>query len=321
MKTAVGGTFNVLHRGHRLLLDKAFEVGDEVAIGIMSDDYVSKRKAQGVPLSQRLAAVEAYVSSKGKPYAVEPIDQPQGTLLTDPSIDSLVVGPEAYTDAERLSKERAGAGLSPLKIIRVPFALADDCTPISSTRVMSGEIDQNGKLLRTMRVSIGSDNPVKIHAVENVMRRVYTDVQVTACRIQSSVSQEPWDDEVERGAIERARRSIGRNDFGIGIEAGIFEHNGLLYDVQFCAVVDRMGRLTLGHGPGFLYPPLVSDRLRKGGTVGDAFHELYGQERTGRGQGAIGFLTHGLLTRSEITEQAVIAAMVPRIRKDLYFES
>jgi cytidyltransferase-like protein len=265
MKTAVGGTFNVLHRGHRLLLDKAFEIGDEVDIGIMSDEYVAKRKVRGVPLTDRLAALEAYVSSKGKPYVLEPIDRPQGTLLTDPSIDALVVGPEAYSIAEKFSKERAAAGLSPLKIVKVGYALADDCTPISSTRVLDGEIDENGRLLRTMRVSVGSDNPVKVHAV--------------------------------------------------------FEHNGLLYDVQFCAVVDRMGRLTLGHGPGFLYPPLVSDRLRTGGTVGDAFHELYGQERTGRGQGAIGFLTHGLMTRSELTEQAVIAAMVPRIRKDLYFES
>jgi inosine/xanthosine triphosphatase len=249
------------------------------------------------------------------------IDEPQGTLTSDPSIACLVVGPEAFSDAEKYSKERAAAGLSPLKLCRVPFALADDCTPISSTRIIEGEIDENGRLLRPMRVSVGSDNPVKIHAVENVMRRIFTDVQVSTCRVNGSVPQEPWDDEVEKGAIERARRSLGRNDFGVGIEAGIFEHKGLLYDVQFCAVVDKVDRVTLGHGPGFLYPPSVVEKLRNGGTVGEAFHELYGQERTGRGQGAIGFLTHGLLTRSELTEQAIIAAMVPRIRKDLYFEA
>ncbi len=320
MKTAVGGTFNVLHRGHRALLDKAFDVGDEVAIGVMSDAYALDHKKKSVPLAQRLALIEAYASAKGKPYTVGVIDEPQGTLLTDPSIGSLVVGPEALADAERFSKERAAAGLSPLKLYRVAFALADDCTPISSTRVLHGEIDENGKMLRPLHVSVGSDNPVKVHAVEGVMRRIFTDVQVTSCRVQASVPQEPWDDDVEKGAVERARRSIGRNDFGVGIEAGIFEHKGLLYDVQFCAVVDKMDRVTMGHGPGFLYPPSVAEKLRSGGTVGEAFHELYGQERTGRGQGAIGFLTHGLMTRSELTEQAVVAAMVPRIRKDIYFE-
>jgi len=320
MKVAVGGTFNVLHRGHRALLDKAFEVGDEVAIGVMSDAYAAGHKTRPVPLAQRFAAVEAYASAKGKPYTIAVIEEPKGTLLIDPSIGSIVVGPEAYASAERFSKERTATGLSPLKVYRVPFALADDCTPISSTRILQGEMDENGRLLRALRVSVGSDNPVKVHAVENVMRRIFTDVHVIPCRTQASVPQEPWDDEVERGAIERARRSIGRNDFGVGVEAGIFEHNGLLYDVQFCAVVDKMDRVTLGHGPGFLYPPSVAAKLREGGTVGEAFHDLYGQERTGRGQGAIGFLTHGLLTRAELTEQAVIAAMVPRIRKDIYFE-
>jgi inosine/xanthosine triphosphatase len=320
MKTAVGGTFDILHRGHRALLDKAFAVGDEVAIGVMSDAYATGHKTKTVPLTERLAAINAYASMKGKPYTVGVIDEPSGTLLSDPSIDALVVGPEAYQSAERFSKDRASAGLSPLKIYKVPYFLADDCTPISSTRILQGEMDENGRLLRSLKISVGSDNPVKVHAVENVMRRVFSEVQVTSCRVQASVPQEPWDDEVEKGAIERARRSIGRNDFGVGIEAGIFDHNGSLYDVQFCAVADKMGRVTLGHGPGFLYPPSVAAKLREGGTVGEAFHELYGQERTGRGQGAIGFLTHGLLTRAELTEQAVIAAMVPRIRKDIYFE-
>ncbi len=120
--------------------------------------------------------------------------------------------------------------------------------------------------------------------------------------------------------MERARGSLGQFDYGVGIEAGIFEHNGSLYDVQFCAVLDRMNRFTIGHGLGFRYPPNVEDRLREGKSVGRIFRELYGQEKGGRGEGAIGFLTHGMLKRGELTEQSVIAAMVPRIRKELYFE-
>ncbi|TRO46069.1 phosphopantetheine adenylyltransferase, partial [Candidatus Bathyarchaeota archaeon] len=41
-KVAVGGTFDELHKGHRVLLVKAFEVGENVLIGLCTDDFVKK---------------------------------------------------------------------------------------------------------------------------------------------------------------------------------------------------------------------------------------------------------------------------------------
>lgn len=320
MKVGVGGTFNVLHRGHRALLDKAFEMGDEVVIGITSDEFSSKNKAKQVPLQERMHALESYLAQKGKPHSINVIESSQARLLMDDSIEALVASPETYVEADRLAKLRLEKGMKPLRVIRIGYILADDCTPISASRVLAGEIDESGKMLRSMRIGLGSDNPVKLNAVRNVMIRVYGDVEVSPAKVRTSVPAEPWGDEVEKGAMERARWSLGQFDFGVGIEAGIFEHNGGLYDVQFCAVLDKMNRFTIGHGLGFRYPPNVEDRLREGKSVGRIFHELYGQERGGRGEGAIGFLTHGMLKRGELTEQSVVAAMVPRIRKELYFE-
>ena len=37
MKTAVAGTFNVIHDGHKALFARAFELGTEVCVGITSD--------------------------------------------------------------------------------------------------------------------------------------------------------------------------------------------------------------------------------------------------------------------------------------------
>jgi inosine/xanthosine triphosphatase len=319
-KVGVGGTFNVLHRGHRALLDKAFEVGDEVAIGVMSDAYAASYKKLRVPLETRLGAIREYLSAKKKTYTINIIEEAEGNLMKDPSLTGLVVSPERFTQAEQLSRKRREKGLGELRIYRIGHILADDCTPISSSRVLEGEIDAEGRMLRPLKVHVGSDNPVKIQAVASVLARIYGDVEVTGHRVAVNVPSEPWGDEVERGAIERARKALGGADFGIGVEAGIFERQGDLYDVQYCAVADKMNRVTVGHGSGFKYPPKVSEQLRKGATVGDAFKLLYGQEKSGRGNGAIGFLTHGMLKRSELTEQAVIAAMVPRMRKELYLE-
>jgi len=88
--------------------------------------------------------------------------------------------------------------------------------------------------------------------------------------------------------------------------------------VQYCAIIDRRGRFSVGHGMGFRYPSEAAELVRGGMTVGAAFRELYGKGLDGRKDGAIGYLTRGALGRTELAEQAVMAAMVPRMRRELY---
>ena len=39
---AVGGTFDILHIGHKHLLQTSFQISDEVVIGVTSDNFVNK---------------------------------------------------------------------------------------------------------------------------------------------------------------------------------------------------------------------------------------------------------------------------------------
>ncbi|MEM0449853.1 MAG: pantetheine-phosphate adenylyltransferase [Methanomassiliicoccales archaeon] len=317
---AVGGTFNVLHKGHRALLDKAFAVGDEVVIGIMSDDYVTKNKRFHIPLNIRISAVRDYVASKGKPYSINIIDDPTGNLLSDPDLIGLVVSPERWIEASDYSSRRKALGLPELQLYRIGYVLADDCTPISSSRILQGEIDTEGKMLRPIRVSVSSENPAKLKAVQNVMSRLYRNVEVKGVRISTRLSSEPWGDDVERLTIEYARKCIGTADYGIGLEDGLFKRNSDVFKVQFCAIVDRMNRITIGHGSGFKYPPLIGELISKGLSVSQAFHESFGLEKSYFDVEEVNFLTNGMLQQTEINEQAILAAMIPRIRKELYFE-
>ncbi len=318
MKVGVGGTFNVLHRGHRALLDKAVEVGDFVAVGVTSDHFARSLKQSVLPEGERAERVRRYLEGKGRPFSITLIDTPAGGTSSPTDIEALVVSPETLPSARRINEQRAGKGLQPLQIIIVPHVLAEDSTPISSTRIMSGEMDEEGHLLRPLRAVVGSENGIKIDAVRNVMSRLFSQVEVRGIAVRTSVGEQPKGEETVRGAVERAKAALGDADFGIGLEAGVFDTEFGMYDVQYCAIVDKRGHVTIGHGSGFRYPPAVAEKVREGWSVGRSFRELYGWEREGKKEGAISFLTRGALKRTELGEQAVMAAMVPRIRPELY---
>jgi inosine/xanthosine triphosphatase len=95
----------------------------------------------------------------------------------------------------------------------------------------------------------------------------------------------------------------------VGIEAGVFEMHDGLYDIQYCVILDRDDRITIGTGPGFRYPDNIAELVRNGTTVGDAMTSVY-KETEG---GAIGTLSKGHLDRKTLTEQSVMTAMVPRL--------
>jgi inosine/xanthosine triphosphatase len=174
---------------------------------------------------------------------------------------------------------------------------------------------------RSLRIRVGSSNPVKVEAVRDVLERLFSDeldIVVEAVDVGSGVPDEPWEDDVIEGAGNRASRAIGDADLGVGIEAGLFKLHGETVDVQYCVIVDKEGRLTWGHGPAFRYPPPVYEGVSKGRTVGEVMGEITGIDDIGRKGGSIHYLTKGLLDRKGLTEQAVLMAMVPRIRKELY---
>ncbi|HHT74714.1 MAG TPA: inosine/xanthosine triphosphatase [Euryarchaeota archaeon] len=318
MKVGVGGTFNILHRGHRALLDKALEIGSGVVVGITSDRFALEGRERILPLEERMSELEAYLREKGGNWKISVIDDVAGGTAERTDIGALVVSPETRPRAEEINRQRVANGLAPLLLVQVPHVLAEDGTPISSSRILAGDMDLDGRMLRPIRVMVGSDNPVKLEAVRNVLSKLFSSLEVECTPIATSMPEQPFGEQTRQGAIERAKAALGEADFGIGLEAGVFETADGLYDVQYCAVVDKLGNVTVGHGSGFKYPPEVARKVREGWTVGRSFAELYGQEGAGRREGAIGFLTKGLLDRTSLSEQAVMAAMVPRIRWELY---
>lgn len=334
MKVCVGGTFDILHKGHRLLLERAFSrAGAEgaVSIGLTSDAFVMERKKECTLLrdyAERMESLCEFIDSQPerRNYEIISINTPFGGADRQ-DYDAIVVSAETENMALEINASRQKAGLESLEIISIGHVLAQDGIAVSSTRIRHGEIDGEGRLVGRLRVAVGSKNPVKVEAVKTVFQRVFphSEVEALGVLVESGVGEQPEEEETAEGAKNRATRAIelegsGKASFGVGIEAGLFwnESIGDYLDIQHCVIVDREERVTFGQGPGFLYPPALIQEVRDGASVGEAMEKLYGKN-LGSDIGAVGFLSEGHITRVKLTEQAVLAALIPRIKEELYW--
>jgi len=151
-KVAVGGTFDELHKGHRSLLVKAFEVGEKVLIGLCTDEFVKKMGKPHVTATYetRLKELHAFLekSNLTEKAEITPLNDPYGKTLTDKCIEALVVSEETEKIAVKINQKRNEKSLPPLKIITISMVPAENYKPISTTRIREGEIDREGHLLK-----------------------------------------------------------------------------------------------------------------------------------------------------------------------------
>ncbi|MEM2082336.1 MAG: phosphopantetheine adenylyltransferase [Candidatus Bathyarchaeia archaeon] len=147
---AVGGTFDMLHRGHRALLDKAFEIGEMVIIGLTNDSFAKRlHKPHRIdPYEARRAALEGFLESRGYSHraTIVELNDPYGPTIEDGDIEALVVSKRTGERAEEINRIRIAKGFRPLDLIRVDLVRAEDSKPISTTRIRRGAIDREGRL-------------------------------------------------------------------------------------------------------------------------------------------------------------------------------
>jgi len=149
---AVGGTFDKLHKGHKTLILKAFEVGETVIIGLCTDLFAEKlRKNHDVsPYTTRLRDLKRFLKENGlaERARIIPLNDPYGPTLKSRRIEALIVSRETEPRAFQINNLRRAAGLKPLDIITIDMVPAYDNSPISTTRIYKGEIDREGNPIK-----------------------------------------------------------------------------------------------------------------------------------------------------------------------------
>jgi pantetheine-phosphate adenylyltransferase len=154
-KVAVGGTFDELHRGHEALICKAFEIGEEVMIGLSSDAFVSKmgKPHKTASYRERLEELQTFLKDNDfvRRAEIVPLDDPYGRTIPGDGLEALVVSEETEKTAEKINEKRKQKGLVPLGIVMVRMVQAENSTPISTTRIRRGEIDRDGHMLKKLK--------------------------------------------------------------------------------------------------------------------------------------------------------------------------
>ena len=148
---AVGGTFDEFHKGHRALLVKAFEVGEQVLIGLCSDELVKKldKPHPTVPYTKRLEELKVFLREHGflERAKIISLNDIYGVTLSKGCIEALVVSKETEPTAFKINEKRKGLGLPPLFVEIIEMVPSENHAPISTTRIYRREIDREGHLL------------------------------------------------------------------------------------------------------------------------------------------------------------------------------
>lgn len=166
-----------------------------------------------------------------------------------------------------------------------------------------------------MNVYVATRNPVKLRAVRDAFAEWYRGrkTNVRAVDPTGHLPVQPLGDDVARGAVARAKEAMEPDDAdrGVGIEAGLMQLPGSdrWMSVQVCAIADREGRISVGHGPGYELPPELREAVLGGMPLRDALRANPWIEDV-ENRGAVYYLSDGRLDRYEITLDAVRMALI-----------
>ena len=147
---AMGGTFDIIHRGHLTLLSTAFEISEKVIIGLTSDEFVQKKGKNPIhKYDERLKTLTSIIFKKfqNSYFELSQLNNDFGPAVLQKEVQALVVSDETKNQGDILNKLRSERNLSPVEVIVVPMSLAKDGERISTTRIKNSEIDSEGNLL------------------------------------------------------------------------------------------------------------------------------------------------------------------------------
>lgn len=183
----------------------------------------------------------------------------------------------------------------------------------------------------TIKVVVGSTNPVKINSVKEAFQEVFPsrEIEVVGVSTASGISDQPMSEKATKeGATNRATGAAKNCSFdphyAVGLEGGISKTSSgsatVLYDCfAWMAVYDvQKSTFSYARTASFTLPAKVCKLVSQGMELGTADDVVFKRENSKQSDGTVGILTHGLIDRTCYYKHALIFALVPAVNPELY---
>ncbi len=143
----LGGTFDQLHAGHKMLLSLAAVCTSRRLVCGVSDAPLLRKKVCGAlmqPLGLRTAVVDGFVSSvrPGLQLDLPPLQDGFGPAITDSSLQAIVVSAETLKGGDACNERRSAAGFAPLEVVELELVDEDGT---------HGDVDDEKKVSSTTK--------------------------------------------------------------------------------------------------------------------------------------------------------------------------
>ncbi len=154
LNLGLGGTFDRLHTGHKLILDLASFYSENIQIGLIDEKYLlNNPKELGrfiQPYKKRHSNLTDYLQSRNRRCSIVKID----TLGKDKEIASrsdltaLLVSQETYSGALAINNQRKMSKKAPVMIILSPIVTADNGKKLSSSNIRESLVEKGEHEIR-----------------------------------------------------------------------------------------------------------------------------------------------------------------------------
>lgn len=174
------------------------------------------------------------------------------------------------------------------------------------------------------KVIVGSNNPIKLETTKEAFEQVFPelDFEFLTFSAPSGVPDQPIGQiETKQGAINRANACKSEYldaDFYVGLEGGIEKTEEEYWVFAWMCVLGRDEKKGFGKTASFLLPPKVGDLIDRGEELGIATDIVFNETNSKHKGGTVSILTNESITRKDFYKDAIIFALIPFLKPELY---